>query len=110
MNTRRNREARRAGDEVAEYLRGPEDFTAWLSAAGLCPAGPDPPVRPGLAPMRLARRGWPGAVSPAVAAETFALGPFQLLDVAATRDAEGRQLTISVVDRDPGPALARGST
>ena len=37
VNTRRNREARRA-DEVAEYLRGPEDFTAWLSAAGLCPA------------------------------------------------------------------------
>ena len=33
------------------------------------------------------------------------LGPFQLLDVAATRDAEGRQLTISVVNRDPGQAL-----
>jgi predicted RNA-binding Zn ribbon-like protein len=41
VNTRRNREARRA-DEVAEYLRGPEDFTAWLSAAGLCPAGVSP--------------------------------------------------------------------
>jgi alpha-N-arabinofuranosidase len=33
------------------------------------------------------------------------LGPFQLLDVAATRDAEGRQLTISVVNRDPGQTL-----
>jgi predicted RNA-binding Zn ribbon-like protein len=41
VNTRRNREAGRA-DEVAEYLRGPEDFTAWLSAAGLCPAGVSP--------------------------------------------------------------------
>ena len=33
------------------------------------------------------------------------LGPFQLLDVAATRDAEGRRLTVSVVNRDPGQAL-----
>ena len=29
------------------------------------------------------------------------LGPFQLLDVAATRDAAARRLTISVVNRDP---------
>jgi predicted RNA-binding Zn ribbon-like protein len=41
VNTRRNREAGRA-DEVAEYLRGPEDFTAWLSAAELGPAGVSP--------------------------------------------------------------------
>ena len=33
------------------------------------------------------------------------LGPFQLLDVAATRDAEGRRLTVSVVNRDPEQAL-----
>ena len=33
------------------------------------------------------------------------LGPFQLLDVAATRDAAGRRLTISVVNRDPEQAL-----
>ena len=40
VNTRRNREAGRA-DEVAEYLRGPDDFTAWLSAAaGPCQSGP----------------------------------------------------------------------
>lgn len=39
VNTRRNREAGRAG-EAAEYLRGPEDFAAWLHAAGLCPADP----------------------------------------------------------------------
>jgi predicted RNA-binding Zn ribbon-like protein len=41
VNTRRNREPGRA-DEVAEYLRGPEDFTAWLAAAGLSPAGASP--------------------------------------------------------------------
>jgi predicted RNA-binding Zn ribbon-like protein len=41
VNTRRDREAGRA-DEVAEYLRGPDDFTAWLSAAGLSPAGAGP--------------------------------------------------------------------
>ena len=33
VNTCRNREAGRA-DEVAEYLRDPDDFTAWLRAAG----------------------------------------------------------------------------
>ena len=41
VNTRRNREAGRV-DEVAEYLRSPEDFTAWLNAAGLSPAGVSP--------------------------------------------------------------------
>jgi alpha-N-arabinofuranosidase len=34
------------------------------------------------------------------------LGPFQLLDVAASRDAESRRLTISVVNRDPERTLA----
>ena len=33
------------------------------------------------------------------------LGPFQLLDVAATRDPDGRRLTLSVVNRDPEQAL-----
>jgi predicted RNA-binding Zn ribbon-like protein len=45
VNTRRNREASRVAEaaeaaEAAEYLRGADDFTAWLSAAGLCPADP----------------------------------------------------------------------
>jgi predicted RNA-binding Zn ribbon-like protein len=45
VNTRRNREASRVAEtaetaEAAEYLRGPDDFTAWLTAAGLCPADP----------------------------------------------------------------------
>jgi alpha-L-arabinofuranosidase len=36
------------------------------------------------------------------------LGPFQLLDVAASRDAEARRLTVSVVNRDPDrPSQAR---
>jgi alpha-L-arabinofuranosidase len=34
------------------------------------------------------------------------LGPFQLLDVAASRDRGARQLTISVVNRDPEQTLA----
>ena len=34
------------------------------------------------------------------------LGPFQYLDVAASRDAGSRQLTLSVVNRDPEHALA----
>ena len=34
------------------------------------------------------------------------LGPFQLLDVAATRDPAARRLTISVVNRDPERELA----
>ena len=33
------------------------------------------------------------------------LGPFQLLDVAATRDAQRRRLTVSVVNRDPEQSL-----
>ena len=33
------------------------------------------------------------------------LGPFQLLDVAATRDAQSRRLSVSVVNRDPDQAL-----
>ena len=38
VNTCRNREAGRA-EAVAEYLRGPDDFAAWLGAAGLGAAG-----------------------------------------------------------------------
>ncbi|HEX5418057.1 MAG TPA: alpha-L-arabinofuranosidase C-terminal domain-containing protein [Chloroflexota bacterium] len=34
------------------------------------------------------------------------LGPFPLLDVSASRDAAGKQLTIAVVNRDPANALA----
>jgi alpha-L-arabinofuranosidase len=34
------------------------------------------------------------------------LGPFQLLDVAATRDADARRLTVSVVNRDPERAIS----
>jgi alpha-L-arabinofuranosidase len=34
------------------------------------------------------------------------LGPFQLLDVAASRDPDARHLTISVVNRDPEQSLA----
>jgi predicted RNA-binding Zn ribbon-like protein len=43
VNTCRTREAGRADEaaEVAEYLRGPDDFAAWLDAAGMCSAGPD---------------------------------------------------------------------
>ncbi|HEX3390212.1 MAG TPA: ABATE domain-containing protein, partial [Streptosporangiaceae bacterium] len=42
VNTRRNRETGRAGEvsEAAEYLSDPDDFAAWLLAAGLRPAGP----------------------------------------------------------------------
>jgi len=75
VNTRRNREARRA-DEVAEYLRGPEDFPAWLSAAGLCPAG----------------------VSPALDEETFA-------GALALREAISALVTATVVG-DSAPAAA----
>ena len=46
VNTRRNREAGRA-DEVAEYLRGPDDLTAWLSAAGPGPAACRAAASPG---------------------------------------------------------------
>jgi predicted RNA-binding Zn ribbon-like protein len=72
VNTRRNREADRVAAGAAgaaEYLRGPDDFTAWLSAAGLCPADPggaasaDPD---GAAPPD------PDGAAPAVDEETFA--------------------------------------
>ena len=85
VNTRRNREAGRvdAVDEVAEYLRGPDDLAVWLHAAGLSPAGPGgagpdgagsseaDPNRPG--PGRAASGGAGlGGVSAAVDEETFA--------------------------------------
>ena len=72
VNTRRNREAGRA-DEVAEYLRGPDDFMAWLSAAGLRPR------RSGRGYWGRAGQGGasageadPADVSPAAAVEAFA--------------------------------------
>jgi alpha-L-arabinofuranosidase len=34
------------------------------------------------------------------------LGPFKLLDVAATRDADGRRVTLTVVNRSPDAAIA----
>jgi alpha-N-arabinofuranosidase len=34
------------------------------------------------------------------------LGPFKLLDVAATRDADGRRITLTVVNRSPDAAVA----
>jgi predicted RNA-binding Zn ribbon-like protein len=51
VNTCRNREAGRR-DGVAEYLREPADFAAWLGAAGLVPAGQvsEGPVPAGLVP------------------------------------------------------------
>lgn len=74
-NTRRNREAGRV-DEVAEYLRSPEDFTAWLNAAGLSPAG----------------------VSPALDEETFA-------GALALREAISALVTATVVG-DSAPVAA----
>ena len=67
VNTRRNREAGRA-DEVAEYLHGPDDLTAWRSAAGLHPAGPAPASSGGAGPAGAG----PAGVSLALDAETFA--------------------------------------
>ena len=34
------------------------------------------------------------------------LGPFKLLDVAATRDADGRRVTLTVVNRSPDAAVS----
>ena len=70
VNTCRNREAGRADEaaEVAEYLRGPDDFAAWLDAAGMCSAGPDGAAQAGpdeagldgATGPRLTRRSSPG--------------------------------------------------
>jgi predicted RNA-binding Zn ribbon-like protein len=109
VNTRRNREAGRA-DEVAECLRGPDDLSAWLSAAGLCPADPhgaDPdgadPDGPsangtGLAGPSANGTGLAG-VGPAPDAETFA-------GALALREAISALVTATVVgDSAPAPAV-----
>jgi predicted RNA-binding Zn ribbon-like protein len=94
VNTRRNREAGRA-DEVAEYLRGPDDFTAWLTAAGLCPADPDG-ADPGGASA--GGTGLAGA-GPTLDAETFA-------GALALREAISALVTAAVVgDSAPAPAV-----
>ena len=103
VNTCRNREAGRA-DEVAEYLRGPDDFMAWLSAAGLGPAGPGP-ASPGRATRGGAGQGGasageadPADVSPAAAAEAFAAA----LDLREAISA----LVTATVGEDTAPAAA----
>ena len=94
VNTRRNREAGRA-DEVAEYLRGPDDLTAWLSAAGLCPADPDGADPDGASANGTGLAG----VSPALDAETFA-------GALALREAISALVTATVVgDSAPAPAV-----
>ena len=75
VNTRRNREAGRADEvaEVDEYLGSPDDFAAWLHAAGLCPAGPDGAGPNEAGPDEAGPGGAGlGGVGPAVDAETFA--------------------------------------
>jgi predicted RNA-binding Zn ribbon-like protein len=88
VNTRRNREAGRV-DEAAEYLRGPDDFTAWLTAAGLCPADPGPASAGGT--------GLAG-VGPALDAETFA-------GALALREGISALVTATVIG-DSAPAAA----
>ena len=114
VNTRRDREAGRA-DEVAEYLRGPDDLTAWLSAAGLCPADPDGPDPDGADPdgadpdgadpdgadpdgASANGTGLAGA-GPALDADTFA-------GALALREAISALVTATVVgDSAPAPAV-----
>jgi predicted RNA-binding Zn ribbon-like protein len=95
VNTRRNREAGRA-DQVAEYLRGPDDFTAWLSAAGLWPADPGG-ARPAGAGLAGAR---PAGVSPPVDQETFA-------GALALREAISALVTATVVGGSAPAAAVR---
>jgi predicted RNA-binding Zn ribbon-like protein len=109
VNTRRDREAGRA-DEVAEYLRGPDDLSAWLSAAGLCPADPHGADPDGADPDGPSANGTglpgPGAngtglagVGPAPDAETFA-------GALALREAISALVTATVVgDSAPAPAV-----
>jgi predicted RNA-binding Zn ribbon-like protein len=86
VNTRRNREAGRADEAAgaAEYLRGPDDFTAWLSAAGLYPADPGGAD--------------PGGAGLAVDEETFA-------GALALREAISALVTATVAG-DSAPAAA----
>jgi predicted RNA-binding Zn ribbon-like protein len=103
VNTRRNREAGRA-DEVAEYLRGPDDLAAWLRAAGLCPAGPDGAGPGGAGPGGAGPDGAdpdgadPDGGSPAVDEESFA-------GALALREALSALVTASVAG-DSAPAAA----
>jgi predicted RNA-binding Zn ribbon-like protein len=109
VNTRRDREAGRA-DEVAEYLRGPDDLSAWLSAAGLCPADPGGADPGGAAPdgadpdgadpdgASANGTGLAGA-GPALDADTFA-------GALALREAISALVTATVVgDSAPAPAV-----
>jgi predicted RNA-binding Zn ribbon-like protein len=93
VNTRRDREAGRA-DEAAEYLRGPDDFTAWLSAAGLCPAGPGGAGPGGTGPGGAG----PGGAGLAVDEGTFA-------GALALREAISALVTATVAG-DGAPAAA----
>ena len=99
VNTRRNREAGRA-DEVAEYLRGPDDLSAWLSAAGLCPADPDGADPDGADPDGADPDGTGLAgAGPALDADTFA-------GALALREAISALVTATVVgDSAPAPAV-----
>jgi predicted RNA-binding Zn ribbon-like protein len=99
VNTRRDREAGRA-DEVAEYLRGPDDLSAWLSAAGLCPADPGGADPGGAGPGRASTKGTGLAgVGPALDADTFA-------GALALREAISALVTATVVgDSAPAPAV-----
>ena len=109
VNTRRDREAGRA-DEVAEYLRGPDDLSAWLSAAGLCPADPDGPDPDGPDPGGAD----PGGADPdgASANGTGLAGAGPALDAGtfagalALREAISALVTATVVgDSAPAPAV-----
>jgi predicted RNA-binding Zn ribbon-like protein len=98
VNTRRNREAGRAGEaaEVAEYLRGPDDFAAWLDAAGMCSTGPDGAGPDGAGPDGAGL----GGVSPAVDEEIFARA-------LALREAISALITATVAG-DSAPEAAAG--
>jgi predicted RNA-binding Zn ribbon-like protein len=101
VNTRRNREAGGPHEvaKAAEYLRGADDFTAWLSAAGLYPDGPGRagPAGAGPAGAGLAGAG-PAEASPAVDGETFA-------GALALREAVSALVTAAVTG-DSAPAAA----
>ena len=103
VNTCRNREAGRADEaaEVAEYLRGPDDFAAWLDAAGMCSAGPDAAGPDRAGPNEAGPGGTgPGGVSPAVDEEIFARA-------LALREAISALITATVAG-DSAPEAAAG--
>jgi predicted RNA-binding Zn ribbon-like protein len=103
VNTRRNREAGRAGEaaEVAEYLRGPDDFAAWLDATGMCSTGPDGAGPDGAGPDEAGPDGAGlGGVSPAVDEEIFARA-------LALREAISALITATVAG-DSAPEAAAG--